>query len=494
MKRRIENYHLFILCLLLFVASSLSAQSIKGSDKADALSSYNVVWDKPGENSLGSMPAGNGDIGINAWVVTNGDLLFYLSKTDTWSGNGRLLKLGSIRVSISPNPFTNGEPFLQTLVLKDGAIHIKAGEKGKEVNIGLWVDANHPVIDMDIKSRQPVKVTIRFETWRTERRAITTQAEKGSAYGIDDLPVIYVEKDSILETTKNELVWLHQNKYSIWKNNLQLQALDEWAEKHEDPLLNRIFGGAVRSRQMVKINSQTMETKQPETVVQAQVYALTQKNSTIDQWEQSLLKIIQNTEAINENKREAAHKQWWEQFWNRSYIYIKSPGTASEDSIDQVNSGYILQRYMNASAGRGSFPIKFNGSIFTVDTKNIKGNESGFDADFRRWGGAYWWQNTRLIYWPMLMAGDFDLMHPFFNMYFKALPLRKVATRKYYHHDGAFYPETMYFWGTYLDVNYGRDRKDKPDGLTDNEYIRRYWQGGLEMSMMMLDYYAFTGN
>ena len=65
---------------------------------------------------------------------------------------------------------------------------------------------------------------------------------------------------------------------------------------------------------------------------------------------------------------------------------------------------------------------------------------------------------------------------------------------KYYHHSGAFYPETMYFWGTYNGENYGRNRKGKPDGLTDNQYIRRYWQSGLEMSMMMLDYYAFTEN
>jgi hypothetical protein len=50
----------------------------------------------------------------------------------------------------------------------------------------------------------------------------------------------------------------------------------------------------------------------------------------------------------------------------------------------------------------------------------------------------------------------------------------------------------MYFWGTYTDNNYGRDRRNKPDGLTDNGYIRRYWQGGIELVMMMLDYYHHT--
>ena len=149
---------------------------------------------------------------------------------------------------------------------------------------------------------------------------------------------------------------------------------------------------------------------------------------------------------------------------------------------------------MNACSGKGNFPIKFNGSIFTVDTQNLPGNNHGFDADYRQWDGAYWCQNTRLPYWSMLAAGDFDLMLPLFKMYSENLPLRKMATKKYYGHDGAFFPETFYFWGAYMNENYGPSRVGKPDGLTDNLYIRRYWQGGLELSLMMLDYYSMTQN
>ncbi len=28
---------------------------------------YNIVWDSPSENSFGSLPLGNGDIGLNVW-------------------------------------------------------------------------------------------------------------------------------------------------------------------------------------------------------------------------------------------------------------------------------------------------------------------------------------------------------------------------------------------------------------------------------------------
>ena len=120
--------------------------------------------------------------------------------------------------------------------------------------------------------------------------------------------------------------------------------------------------------------------------------------------------------------------------------------------------------------------------------------KSGYDADFREWGPDYWWQNTRLPYWTMLAAGDFDLMRPLFKQHMEALPLRKAATRAYYGHGGAFYPETMTFWGTYNNANYGWNREGKPDGLADNKYIRLYWQGGIEMVLLMLEYHDRTGD
>nr|MCU0780073.1 hypothetical protein [Akkermansiaceae bacterium] len=184
-----------------------------------------------------------------------------------------------------------------------------------------------------------------------------------------------------------------------------------------------------------------------------------------------------------------AHGRWWGDFWNRGWVFAGSSEQPAGADADAVTRACVLQRWINACGGRGAYPIKFNGSIFVVD--------SPFDADYRAWGGGYWFQNTRLIYWSMLATGDFDLMLPFFEMYRRALPARKLATKTYYGHEGAFFPETMSFWGNYLDqgdLGYGTDRNGKPDGLTDNSYIRRYWQSGLEMLVMMLDYHDLTGD
>ena len=118
-------------------------------------------------------------------------------------------------------------------------------------------------------------------------------------------------------------------------------------------------------------------------------------------------------------------------------------------------------------------------------------NDFSFDADYRRWGGPYWFQNTRLIYWPMLASGDYELMQPFFDMYREALMLAQKRTKIYFNHEGAFFPETMYFWGAYANSNYGWNREGKPPSWIENTYIRNYFTGNLELLAMGLEYAAY---
>ena len=61
---------------------------------------YHVVWDSPSQDHHGSMPLGNGDISLNAWVEPGGSLVFYVGKTDSWDDNARLLKIGKVRVTL----------------------------------------------------------------------------------------------------------------------------------------------------------------------------------------------------------------------------------------------------------------------------------------------------------------------------------------------------------------------------------------------------------
>jgi len=122
-----------LLIFSVWVGICPAAIGAEGSE--DPLSQYNVVWGTPSKGSSGSMPIGNGDIGLNVWVEEGGDLLFYISKTDAWSENARLLKLGRVRVKLLPNPFEKGMPFKQTLKLRQ--LKVTPRSRAKDVvNMG----------------------------------------------------------------------------------------------------------------------------------------------------------------------------------------------------------------------------------------------------------------------------------------------------------------------------------------------------------------------
>src|ERR1700723_2069681 len=87
------------------------------------LDACNVTWDVPGPTSAQSMPVGNGDIGLNVWVEPDGTLDFYIGKTDAWGednyGSEGLMKVGGVRVSLTPSALTPGAPFAQVLKLHE---------------------------------------------------------------------------------------------------------------------------------------------------------------------------------------------------------------------------------------------------------------------------------------------------------------------------------------------------------------------------------------
>jgi hypothetical protein len=424
------------------------------------LEAYNVSWDIPGPGPAQSMPLGNGDIGLNVWVETNGDLDFYISKTDAWGGEvkpdwdpwmkqgGVLMKLGLVRVSLNPGVLVAGSPFRQILRLSQGEIQVSEGDDSNRVLLRVWVDANNPVIRVETKSRRPTSVKVTLDNWR-----------------INDGETILPSKSANAETTTNCITWYHRN-----------------AETSDPHLVNLTFGAVIKGKGLTTIDDTTLQSKTAVTSQLISIYPLTAKTATAGQWVTQLDQQVKHVGQLNLEQTRQAHQKWWDQFWHRSWIFIQGDDPAAE----KVTQGYILQRFVTACAGRGAYPVKFNGSIFVVDNPEWQSNHktSPQNADFRAWGGQYWFQNTRPMYWPRLMAGDFDEMLPLFRMYAKILPDNEAQVKKYYHHGGAYFAETSPWWGglSYM----GPEVKAN--------YTNHYFTPILELSMMMLDYYEYTGD
>lgn len=475
---------------LLVLLPNLLAQRGNMPDQNDEALSYlqccNVVWDTPSKDSSGSMPLGNGDIGVNVWVEPNGDLVFYLSKTDAWSENNRLLKLGRIRVSLEPSLLSGGDFFRQELRLTGGEIIVQAGSRSNPANLRVWVDANRPVVWLDVDSPHPVQVRVQLEVWRQSDRTLEGR-ELFSAYGMMGSPYPVVEHaDTVLDGQTDCIIWYHRNPTSIYELTLRHQGLESLIGKLPDPLLHRTFGGMIRGRGLARTGSYTLSSVSPAKQFSVAVHVLSAQTETAEEWVSRIRAQAKRVEAVGRTQARAAHQRWWLNFWRRSWIVVSGSPEA-----EMVTQGYALQRFINACAGRGAYPIKFNGSIFTVDSREP---DEHFDADYRRWGGEYWFQNTRLPYWTMLPAGDYDMMRPLFEMYLKALPLAKARTQTYFGHEGAYFPETITSWGTYANSNYGWDRQGKPVSYIDNPYIRYYYSCNLELLAMALEYFFHTGD
>ncbi|MCX6925378.1 MAG: DUF5703 domain-containing protein, partial [Verrucomicrobia bacterium] len=338
---------------------------------------------------------------------------------------------------------------------------------------------------------QPYDFTAKLEVWRTEKRLFTDKdmASCWHMNGVDGANrskeiQLYVTPDTVVEGG-DRLTWYHRNEYSVWPIGLKLQGLDSLQQKLKDPLLNRTFGGVVFGKGLVKSDTRTLKSAQPAKSHCISICVLTEQTPTAAAWVAKLEKTAHASEAVDLADARAAHQEWWGDFWNRSWVRIS--GTPEADTVTR---SYALQRWVSACAGRGAYAIKFNGSIFTVEERD--GDKAKSDPDWRAWGSDYWWQNTRLPYWPMLASGDYDLMRPLFRMYCDTLELAKARNRIWFNCQGAYATETMSFWGLMSNGDYGWNRQGKQVSDMVNPYIRWIWSSGLDLSMMMMDYYEHT--
>lgn len=486
----------------------------------DELEPYNVVWDSPGKGPAGSMPIGNGEIGLNVWVEEEGDIVFYISRTDAWSEACRLLKLGRIRVSLSPNPFVKGAPFRQELRLRDGCIEMTAGKGGATLKLKVFVDAAAPVIHVIGESARPLVAKAALETWRKERKTLVGE-ELQSSWTMQEAPTgveVWESADVVSNAAAEAVVWFHRNEHSIVPLTLKHQSLDSVSSLVKDPLLHRTFGGCITAQGFVKDNHNALISPGPVERFAIQIATHSAQTETSEAWEAELDRIAAGAATSEVAAKNTA--AWWDAFWNRSWIFVQgdqaaplpennpplrigadsNDGEVAKASSDGseghcpslVTRAYLLQRWMAACGGRGNYPIKFNGSLFTVDPEFTGGPK--FDADWRRWGDCYWWQNTRLPYFPMLVSGDFEQLGPLFALFRHVLPLCKARAKLYYNAEGAYFPETMTLFGTYANRDYGWNRHGLKPGDVQCPYWCFSWQQGLELLMLMLDFWDYTGD
>lgn len=482
---------MLVIRFLAFLATVILLFLLMPAAYAQRIASFNLSFNEKGTDSWSSMPLGNGELSAQVWTNPEGGIEMYMGRTDSYDAMDNLIKIGKLSLHFQPNILSMGDRYSETLLLEEGILRVQ----NSIARIDIRVDASHQLLSISGKSSVPVQVRVVNNIWRKEA-GDWDKADFVSGYGDNALPFNpYKEADEVIKDLKGAIGWFHRNRNSMfWQRTMQANEL--LGEDIADPLTNKTFGAIVSGKGFEALNDTVLQSGTKLKQFQLQVVTDCKQTGSAAEF----VNILQNNAAALKNKSEKsllkAHTRWWAQYWARSYVFFDSDNPTVNDTLKLLNRGYVLQRYVNAVGGRGQLPIKFNGSNLVLDTYKYKiGKVSGKSADVRLWGGPFWWQNTRIMYYPMLASGDYDLIQPFIRFYEEQLRVARIMTKKFYGYQrGARMVETTHSWGVWRGGDMGWDRTSLKPGKAINPYIGDVIIAGLELVNFFLDYHSFTGD
>ena len=449
----------------------------------------NYEWTSPSQNSSESMPCGGGDIGMNVWVE-QGDVLFYLSRSGSFDENNTLLKQGRFRISLSPG--LDEQSFRQILHLKEGYVEVTDGR----ISIQIWADVKKPVVHVDIESKkEALNIVTTYENWRTRDILMTKREAFQSSYKFAAPKGLQTHHDSIVAAT-SAITFLHRNgEETIFDATVEQQQMQSVKDKLYNPLKNLTFGGRMKGEGLVFVDTISghyassdykgwmFATDRPRKKLQVQITLATTQGDIV-KWNDQLAKTERQVKHDYDRRQTS---RWWQQFWQRSYI--EALGSYDEGYQPLVRN-YTLFRYMLGCNSHGQWPTKFNGGLFTFDPEYVNtAAEYQLTPDFRNWGGGvHTAQNQRLVYWPMLKSGDYDLLQPQLEFYQNIYQNAEERSRLYWGHEGACLTEQIENYGLPCYPEYGTKRpKGFDPGMERNAWLEYEWDTCLEFCMMALE-------
>ncbi|MBB5437842.1 hypothetical protein HDC92_001516 [Pedobacter sp. AK017] len=482
----------------LIIGIVLSFLGIPVLAQQPATADQNLVWTSQSENASGSMPCGGGDIGLNVWVE-KGELLFYIARSGTFDENNTLLKLGRLRLKLSPSPFDEDAAFKQELILKDGYVKVKGKKAGLTTEVRLWVDVFKPLVHLEVKSNRKTIAEAGYESWRYADRLTKGKENNQNSYKWAPQGEVKTFKDSIA-FKNNGLLFYHQNKaQSVFDITVKQQGLDSIKDQLFDPLKNLVFGGMMWGTGMVPAGNYTgtyagiafkgwkLKNDKGRTSISLSLALHTEATTDLRHW----------TAGLSQTRNKAAAKdfnnsiKWWNAYWERSFIELEGN---KDETVVQAGKNYQLFRYMLGCNAFGTYPTKFNGGLFTYDPVLVD-TTLKYTPDFRNWGGGtHTAQNQRLVYWPMLKSGDAEMMQPQFDFYTRLLKNAELRTAFYWKHKGASFTEQLENFGLPNPAEYGWKRPENYDkGMEYNAWLEYEWDTVLEFCLMMLETESYAG-
>jgi hypothetical protein len=450
---------------------------------------YNVTWTSPSKSSLGSMPlSGRHGAGANVWVQ-DGSIWLYLAHNAAYDEEGRLLKLGCLR--ITPHNIHLGDRgFSQTLDLATGAINIR------QASFGVSLRFIDQTLIISGQSKSPDTYTVAYASWRYQPLKdikVEMNNVKGN-YSADHI-----------ESTPDGFLWYHNN--ALVHNDIYAQALAQGIDVKDVGRYTekRIFGGAaVVQGGLANLKSEPVRWQywdgkafSGDTHSSKNLNIAVCLGSAISaqpaQWKAHAVTMLRPAVLA---KAEKAEKQLWNTFWARAHVNVNLTRDDKDNGF-LIGRNYQLFRYMLACNRGGEFPLLFNGGIFTFDNKpgEITGNNNNelpvaldgpTTPDFRRWMTCHFMsQNERWLGWPTLANGDEEMRMPTLHFYRDRSDIAAARAQKN-GAQGVVYTEPLDVWGLCC-------VGPLPNGLCGVQHLTYHFSMMLENAWMALVGHSYSG-
>jgi hypothetical protein len=484
---------------------------------------YRVSWTEPSSGpgrTIGNkdtfqdaMPLGNGALTALAWAnVTNGGIGLYIGHQAAMSSHTELFKLALVQVALSPNPFDiGGRYFNQTIDLSTGTVLVYAG--GSPTNVAavlsVWVDANSDTLFVDISSPSGTAYSLTATVASVRPSDVWTYVPPFWCANVTSQPDVFVDPvpatmplhapapqtaeeafrhaSGHLRPTRTlsasdrlppfgafqpgSVIIYHRNEASdgfTLKEVLTQQGIEHLIATTPDWWQDNQFGFVMDGGSgppLTRVSHSELSSSNAGTSFQLRFTVLAVQTPTSEGWLADLSARV----ATAAPHPRLASEAWWANFWARSYITVNA--SQSGGSAFQLSQMLAITRYTQAVQSRGTiWPIKFNGMAFVAAM-----DRGHAEADYRDWGPANWWQNTRLPYGTMILAGDFEHMRVVLDYYVNMEKLLGPRTIAYWNHTGMWTTETHHLSGAYDPSDYGCGRPqsnpDYPVSIEQSGYL-----------------------
>ncbi len=455
-----------------------------------------VRWLGPARDPGDVLPLGNGRLGATLRAERGGRVEIDLTSAEGIDGHGRLLKLARFELTIGPPDWaaSDDDTMEQRLALTDA----EAVVHHAHFELRARVDRHHPWLVIDVRSTAAATTRVRPLPWRLAPRRPASNESFAFWGRLGGPQPVVVPPDHLRRVTRTDddgarravLGWWHAVGATTLSDSLALQGFADLTGDVEDPVAERAFGTLTWADEDAPDDDGWSLRHTAAPVQRWHVWVHVGSASTAEAWWGAALAARGPALAIDRDDARRLHLASARRAWGAGTLQpTGTPGA------ERVAAAVAAQRYLTLAAGGGPWPVRFNGSLFTVDVPETLLDPAPYqDPDYRRWNGAFWWQNTRLVYWPLLASGDRTVLEPLLSFVDRIWPLARVRARRWFGAEGAVLPETVTPWGLHADGDYGWDRVGRSICEVANPFVRTYHHATLEVAWLWLQLHRVGGD